>query len=176
MGGMDLDQPVAGRDRAAGAGGEKGGDRRDLRLRQRTRRGEMAHWLVGGRDDFPPRIGRALMPGRQAGALAPGMAQLDRRHGSGMGDGGGQPRMAGDLPILPQAEIARRDAAIGGDGGGFRHHHPRPPDRALQQMRQVPVGGLPVIGGAIHAHRGHPDAVGEGHAAQRQRVEQIGHR
>ena len=88
MGGMDLDQPVAGRDRAAGACGEEGGDGRDLRLRQRARRGEMAHREVGGRDDLPTRIGRALMPGRQAGRLAPGMAELDRRHRAGMGDGG----------------------------------------------------------------------------------------
>jgi transposase len=79
------------------------------------------------------------------------MGDLDGGHGPGMGNRRGQPGMASQLPVLPQAEVACRDAAIRRDGGGLHHHHPRPADRALQQMRQAECNRLEVAHESVRA-------------------------
>ena len=48
------------------------------------------------------------------------------------------------VSVRPDAGVARRDATLGRDGGGFNHHQTRAADRATSEVDEVPIVGHPV--------------------------------
>ena len=70
----------------------------------------------------------------------------------------------GDMVVAPDSEVAGRDAALSGDGGGFGNHQAGPADGAAAEMDEVPVVGVPVCG-AVLAHRRDGDAIAKRNAA-----------
>ena len=65
---------------------------------------------------------------------------------------------------------AERDARLGRHAGHLGDDEPRAAERARAEMHEVEVVRRAVVG-AVHVHRRHDDAVGERHAAQRERRE-----
>ncbi len=64
-----------------------------------------------------------------------------------------------DVVVLPDAEVAGRDAGFGADGIGFGDDETGAADGAAAEMNEVPVIGEAVHGG-VFAHGGYGDAVG----------------
>ena len=83
--------------------------------------------------------------------------------------------MARDVLIGPDAEVVGADAALGRHRAGLRHHQAGAADGAGDQVRVVPLGRLAVAVAGILAHGRDADAVGQRHAPQGQRREEIGH-
>lgn len=155
-------------DRGDGVGGEFVG-RGDRSERDRTR----AH---------PPQAGARRMgvgPGASDTRLAAGVVELDRRYRTGIAqcaDHAGEGRR---LPVVPQSEVVGAAAAFRADGGGLHHDQAGSAHRARDQVLEMPVGGcagLRALGrcGVLH-HRRHPDPVGDRHATQGQRLEELAH-
>jgi hypothetical protein len=108
-------------------------------------------------------------PRRSAASLAPGVRNLNARHGALAFD---EARDAGerlDMGIAPDAHIAGRDAAIARDGGGLHHDEAHAARRAAAEMHEVPVIGEAFMRGIL-AHGRHDDAVLERHLAERERA------
>jgi hypothetical protein len=178
---MQLDEPVAGGDGTAGGGGEGIDGGEDVLLRHRARLPQAREGDGAGGHRRPAiRViaGNAAMPGRVGAGLAAGMGDLRARHRAGGGDQARQPSVAGDLRIVPQAQVLRRDAALRRHCRGFRDHQPGAADGAGMQVGQVPIGRLASIGTAgaatILAHRRDADAVADGDAAKGKRGEEVG--
>ena len=115
------------------------------------------------------------VPRPVAARLAPGVCQLDPRHGAVRGYKARDPRQHLDVAVVPDAEIMRADPAAGLDRGGFRIHERRTADRPGPEVHEVPVGGEAVYA-AVLAHRRDADAVAQRRAPERDRVEQVRHR
>ena len=88
------------------------------------------------------------------------MGQLDARAHALPVNEANDPAQFGNMLILPDAQIAGRDAPLRSDRSRLQQDHPRASLRARSQMNQVPVVGKS-IPGRILAHRRDPDAVGE---------------
>jgi hypothetical protein len=78
---------------------------------------------------------------------------------------------AGNVRIVPDAEIAHRAAAATLDLGRFHDHQPRAARRIAARVHQVPVGRKALLG-RILVHRRHHHAVLEGHVADGDRFKQ----
>jgi hypothetical protein len=91
----------------------------------------------------------------------------------------GDPLKFGDVLVVPDAEVAGRDAGFGADGVGFGDDEGGAANGAAAEMDEVPVVGEAVDGG-VFAHGRDGDAVGEGKAAELERGEEmvgwLGHR
>ena len=130
MRGMQFDQPIAGLDGTPG-GRDKGfNGRGNIGFRHGARRDEIAESLGRGAKGFPGRLCRAWQPSLLARCLAPGMGQLNGRHGAKRGKGRCQLRVACQMRVRPDADIAGADAAFRHHGGGFHHHHAGTANRA----------------------------------------------
>ena len=106
-------------------------------------------------------------------AFAPGVVELDRGHGAGLFDAVGDPPVCVDLPVFPQAQVARRDAPVRRDRGRFDDDEAEAAHRTGDIVLVVEIGGTAVAGERrIHVHRRQPYAAACGHATQRDRGEQ----
>lgn len=63
-----------------------------------------------------------------------------------------------NMDVLPDAEIARRDAAAIFHGSGFDDDESRSPDGTAAQVNQMPIVGKAVLGGVL-AHGRDSDAI-----------------
>ena len=64
----------------------------------------------------------------------------------------------GDLPLLPQARAAGRDAPAGRDAEHLGHHQPGAAERARAEVHEVEVVDV-AVDGRVHVHRRDDDAV-----------------
>ncbi len=145
--------------------------------------GGVAGEVQRGRGDGLP----ATLVGRHAVPVETGVASVDGRLASGMGqlhrDGStllmheiGDPPPGRDVGVVPQPDVLRGDPAGRLDSGGFGDQQAEPADRTRTQVHQVPVIGHPVASaGHVLAHRGEPDAVGDGQPGQGNRFKQVHH-
>ncbi len=116
----------------------------------------------------------AAFPRPVGAGLAPRVRQLDGGDGALRRDKVGDAPQRGHLRVVPQPQVVRRDAPLGGDGRGLGHHQPRPAGGEAAQVHQVPVGGEPVVRHVL-AHGGDADAVAQRDGAQREGGEEGGH-
>ena len=84
-------------------------------------------------------LGVAFECGRRA-CLAPGMRQLNAREGAFGVDDVDHPGEIFRLLVVPQAEVARRDASFGRHGRRFDEDRAESTDGASAIMLDVPVG------------------------------------
>ena len=180
MRGMQFDDIQAEAGGAAGGVDEAVADTGEAGLIECHRR-----WLVGqvrdgGRCHRLPAAGlrrdqRAAIPGCCARGLASRMRQLDaERHRRILAHPFQHPTQRGFGVVRIEAEVVRRDAAIGGHRGGFDDQQSGAGQRELAQMDEVPVGGLAVFGRVL-AHRRDDDAVGQLQLAQAEWCEELAH-
>ena len=78
------------------------------------------------------------------------------------------PREHFNVPIAPDPEIIRTDAALGQNGGRLRENKSGPADRATAEMNQVPIVRVAVLAGILTPWRDH-DSISEAQLAQLQR-------
>ncbi|KAG0756521.1 hypothetical protein G6F22_020266 [Rhizopus arrhizus] len=110
--------------------------RRFRRIVRNGRRRPALPAAVGGRDKL------AAVPGGVAGRLAAGVAQLDAELDGGITAHRGHHAAQGGLGLVrPQAQVPRRDTAIGLDRGGLREQQRRARQGQMAQMDHVPVAG-----------------------------------
>ncbi|MNL24596.1 hypothetical protein D3C87_1460390 [compost metagenome] len=103
----------------------------------------------------------AAIPGRVAGCLAARVAQLDAELDGRIAAHGRHHAAQRGLGFVgPQAEVSRRDAAIGLHRGGFREQQSGSRQRQMTQMDHVPVGGAAFFRG-VFAHGRDDDAIGQ---------------
>ena len=84
-------------------------------------------------------------PGPLGRGLAAGVGELRAPHGALLAD---EARDAGellDVLVLPDAEVLRRDAALGGHRDRLGEHQRRAADRAAAEVHQVPVARKAVV-------------------------------
>jgi hypothetical protein len=79
-----------------------------------------------------------------------------------------------EMPFAPDAEILRRNAALGRDRGGLREHQRCAADRPSGKMREMPIVGV-AVHGRILAHWRNADAVGEVNVAHAKFAKQMRH-
>ena len=102
------------------------------------------------------------------------MVELHGRHRAGLLDAVDDPMPGGDLIVVPQSHIARRDTPVGRHRGGLGDDHAESAHRAGHIMLVMERRGLAVPRHRrIRVHRRQPDAVAHGNAAQRHRLEQL---
>ncbi len=65
---------------------------------------------------------------------------------------------AENVLVFPDAKIVRRDAALRGDGRGFKHDQARAALRPAAQVDEVPVVGEAIVAGVL-AHGRNADAI-----------------
>ena len=118
------------------------------------------------RDQLPPSHGLWLDALRPAWASWIASFRMPRHRAA--------TRLSAASVASPQAEAARRDAAVRLHRGRLDAEHRRARQRQRVDMREVPVIGLAVLGGIL-AHRRHHDAIGKRQAAQRDRFEEAWH-
>jgi hypothetical protein len=70
-----------------------------------------------------------------------------------------------DMLVLPEAEIAIRNAALGQHAGGFHHDEPKSTNAETAQVNKMPVIGK-AIDRRILAHGRHHSPIAQGKAAQ----------
>ncbi len=107
------------------------------------------------------------------GAFAPGMVELHRQSRAGLLRIGDDPTPRIHLRIVPQSQIARRDAAFRSHRGGLDDHHAESAHGARHVMLVVERRRFAVAcRRRIRVHRRQPDTIAHGQAAQRDRFEQ----
>ncbi|MNH18749.1 hypothetical protein D3C79_784660 [compost metagenome] len=180
MGGVDLDYLEARLQCPFGGFDKLGYNILDLVFAQLTRR---RVFRVEGNLRRPHRLPATFLdldaamlaqPRAMGAGLAPGVGQLDARHGALRGDEAGDALQWGDLFIVPQTKVLGSDPAIGGHSNRFGDDQPGTTDGAATQMDKVPVVGQAIDGGIL-AHRRNGDAVGQGQLTQGVRLEQQAH-
>jgi hypothetical protein len=176
---VDLDGGVAGGVRALRGGDELLDDRVNAVGVQLLRRGVLSRKRKRRRADDQPapvvwRQRRLRFPATPHAGLSPGMRELDRHRAALLISKAHDTRQRLDLPVVPQAEIARADAPFGGDGGGFTDDQAGAADGARAVMHEMPVVGE-AVGRRVLAHGGYADAVAQRDVAQDERFEEVGH-
>ncbi len=76
------------------------------------------------------------------------------------------------LGVVPDTQIARRNATLGTYSAGFGHDQSGATHRAAAEVNHVPVTGYPVRGGVL-THGGDDNAVAQRYAAQGPGCEQF---
>ncbi|MNT63771.1 hypothetical protein D3C72_2016150 [compost metagenome] len=110
---------------------------------------------------FAGRHELAAVPGRVAGCLAAGMAQLDAQlDGRVAAHGRDHLAQRGLGFVGPQAEIPRRNAAVGFHRGGLREQQRGAGQCQMAQMDHVPVGRAAFFR-RVFAHGRDDDAIGQ---------------
>ena len=108
------------------------------------------------------------------GRLAPRMRDLHAGNGAVLLEESDDARPLRGLFVVPDAGAARRDAALGRDGGRLGDDQAGTADGVRAEMDQVPVVDDAVIRRVL-AHRRHRDAVLQRDGFERELVEQGGH-
>src|SRR5207253_5578076 len=117
----------------------------------------------------------ATLPGPAAARLPAGVRQLDPYRRTLCLDERDDRRQRLRMAVRPEAEVLRRDAALGRDRRGLGEHQAGPADRPTAQVDQVPVGGQTVPGLArVLAHGRNDDPVAEAEPSQHQWLEEAG--
>ena len=93
------------------------------------------------------------------------MGQLDAGAGALGVEEPGDALKGGDVLVLPDAEVAGGDAALRGDGGGFKDDEGGAALGAGSEVDEMPVGGEAILRGVL-AHGRNADAIGEGEGAE----------
>ena len=106
-------------------------------------------------------------------ALAAGMGELDGGHAALGLEEAGDALEAGDLAIMPQANIAIGDPAGGLHRAGLGEDGAGAAEGEFAVMGDVEIIHLAILGAVLH-HGRDDDAVGQGDAAQGERGEQHG--
>ena len=132
-------------------------------------------WGVGEPAALGWRDQLAAFPGDVARRLPPGMGEL-HRHGdlrmfADRGKHRRQRRLGG---VVKEAQILRRDAALGFHGRRLEAQHAGAGKREMAEVDHVPCG-RPAVFGRILAHGRHDDAIGESDAPQREWRKQCAH-
>ena len=149
---MDFEHVVAGGICALGRGGEFPHQLLDLGGRQRTGlQPAFGGGEIGRTDHFPflpagtrrPEFA-ALVEGARRRSLAPRMGDLGGRQHALAADEIGQPLVARDLAIVPESEIALRDAASRLHGAILGEHDSELAQRELAEMDEVEIVHQPV--------------------------------
>ncbi|MNZ87031.1 hypothetical protein D3C78_1058780 [compost metagenome] len=181
VGEVQLQPLEAGRQGAAGGGDEVGLHAGDVALAHGLRHlGQVGAEGDGRRGDGLPAARVAFrdmvvaLPRPVGAGLAPGVGDLDARHGAGGLDGAGDRGEGRGLLVAPQPGAGRGDAPFGGDGGGLDDHQAGAATGDAGVVVQVPVVDQ-AVGGAVLAHRRHGDAVAQGDVLELERGEQCGH-
>ncbi len=176
--GVDLEHVESGVDRAAGGRGEVVDDLPEARGVERDGRAVTGERLGRRGDRLPAALlgGHGAAAGeRVGGCLAAGVRELDGRDRAHLVDEVDDrlPRVA--LRVIPDARVLGRDARLGADPGGLRHHESRAAAGERAEVREVPGARHAVAGvDAVLAHRRDPDAVAGGDAADGDRLEERG--
>ena len=123
--------------------------------------GDLGRWLER----------RAAFPRAEAPRLAPRVAELDARHRIVPADEVDAALEAGNVRVVPDAEIADRAAAPPLDLGRFHDHQPCAARRIAAGIHQVPVGREALVRGIL-VHRRHDHAILQGQAADLYRFKQ----
>jgi len=175
VGPVELDDVVARRRGAARGVGEGPHDGVGLLLGERARDGVAGVGDGAGRHQVPALDGGGAGPRGGVGAprgsarLAAAVAELDAGQGAGGVDRLDNAAVAGDLGVVPQAQVGGGQAAVGGDGGGLHDHSAEAAHGAGGVVVDVPVGGDAVVGvDGVHAHGRQPQAVAGGAPAHGQ--------
>ena len=175
VGPVELDDVVARRRGAARGVGEGGRRRGDLLPGERPRRGVAGVGDGAGRHQVPALDGGGAGPGGVVGAprgsarLAAAVAELDAGQGAGGVNRLDDAAVAGDLGVVPQAQVGGGQAAVGGHRGGLHDHGAEAAGGAGGVVQDVPVGGDAVVGvDGVHAHGRQPQAIAGGAPAHGQ--------
>jgi len=170
MGGVDLYKVEACGECAVG-GGDKVGD--DLVHACAVESG--GNWVGfveadgGGSDGLPAafrgRNGTDYLPRNGHAGLAPGVGELGAGIGAVLVKEGRDALEFGDVLVFPDAEISRRDAALGANGVGLCEDEAGTADGAASEVNQVPVVGKAVDAG-VFAHGRHGDTIWQREAAE----------
>jgi hypothetical protein len=88
------------------------------------------------------------------------VGKLDSGAGSLGADEAGDLGQFGDVLVFPDAEVGRRDAALGQNGRGLNHDQSGAALGARSQVNEVPVSSEAVFGRVL-AHWRNADAIGE---------------
>ena len=133
--------------------------------------------------DESPAVLRALegvgvAPKRGRGAcLSSGVGDLDSAESALSVNGLDQFGETLDLPVVPQAEVARRDAALGRNRCRLDDDRAESADGARAVMQRMPIGCTPVfLNGRVGAHRGEPQAIASRRVAEWRRGEKHAHK
>ena len=113
----------------------------------------------------------APAPWRVRARLAAGVGELNAGHGALRFDERRDAGEHGDMLVLPDAQVVRRDASFGRHGRCLSDHHRRTPDSATAEVYEVPVSGKTVNAGVL-AHRAHHDAVAQREGAEGEGLEE----
>ncbi len=186
MGGVDFGEEEACLHGAFGGGGEVGDDLVHAGAVEGVGDGVLVvEAESGGGNDVGPAtfvgsdVVRRRDPGEGHAGLASGVGELDAGDGALLLEEGGDAGEEGDVVVGVDTEVAGSDAGFGADGGGFGEDGACSADGAAAEVDEVPVVGV-AVDGAVLAHGGDDDAVGEGDAALRERGEEAvgrdGHR
>lgn len=105
-----------------------------------------------------------VVPGQVAG-LAPGVRQLDAGVLALRVDEVDDALHGRDLRVVPEADVARGDAAVGEDRGRFEDGEGGAAEGEGAEVDEVEVGHE-AVQGRVHAHGRDGEAVGEGEAAE----------
>ena len=108
--------------------------------------------------------------------LASGVGELQPDHRTLRVHEVGDATPGGDLLVVPDAGVVRRDAAIGSHAGRLGDDQACAAARERSEVHEVPVGRDAVaLDDRVLAQRRHPDAIAHAHPAQVERVEERGH-
>jgi hypothetical protein len=134
------------------------------RLRRRVSAERDGAWR--DRPPSPFGFGYAALPRpRPIGArLATRMGELHAWRGALFLDEACDPRERLEMRLTPDAAILWRNPPLGGDCRRLGEDERRAADRASGEMSEMPIVGEAVLAGIL-AHRRHPDAICQGHAA-----------
>jgi hypothetical protein len=177
VGGVDLDEVEAGGVSAVGGGDEVGDDFRHADLVEGGgdgvslieadgRGGDGLPAAFGGRDgaDFFPWNGHA--------GFAAGVGELGAGVGAVLVQEAGDALELREVLVLPDAEVAGSDAALGADGVGFSDDEGGSADGAAAEVDEMPVAGEAVDRGVL-AHGRDGDSVRDGEAAELEGREEL---
>jgi hypothetical protein len=118
---------------------------------------------------------RALwLPAEADAGLAAGMSQLHGDRASLLAREARDRLERFGVPVVPEAEVARADAAFGKHRRRLDDDQARTTNGACAVMDEMPVRGCAVVGRVL-AHGRYADAVGERDITQLEFGEQVGH-
>jgi hypothetical protein len=177
--GVDFDHVETGGGGALGRESERGLQCFDLVNRQFVGLGVGIAKRNGTRSDRTPPLGRfgnGALPrsGSIGAALSSCVCELDTGARALGTHKAGNPLKGFEMPFAPDAEILRRNAALGSDGSRLCEQQRRSTDRPSREMREMPIVRVAVDTGIL-AHWRNADAVCEVNVAHTKFAEQMRH-
>jgi hypothetical protein len=133
----------------------------------------------GGGDGLPAAFGggngAGYFPWNGHAGLAPCVGELGASIGAVLVEEGCDAPEFWNVLVFPDAEISRRDAALGAHRVGLCDDESGTADGAAAEVDEVPVVGKAVYAG-VFAHRRHGDAVWQSETAELKRREEVVYR